>query len=488
MGNEIEYKYKQRQQRGKQVYQKTWIDPETGKTRTQNISDKEYFEHLKAEAANDKAKPAKPTKADKPEPVKPEVVDDVPDDIVTVDPVTGRRSKSQTVPQGKPVVEEDGEVTEILGRITKVKVIETDKGDRHMTFDITDLNGKTWKGLYANTKVIRGSVRWVMKHIEGNQNDQFEAAMATPRDELQAQVDANMDYQPIRLFRCVFDPETGRKDIFANVSLSWQKIKIKDLMPTIKEVFADTPQAIIKPFIETNGKHGGKCQVAVPGLSDLFDLNFEINAGQLDGYHSAKVSAGCTILYCLNQLTFPSNAIPDLENVFNFHKRQVHAGANENFKDNLAGTFAQAKEDIFSMLEASKKAKLTKKQQEDILTYFVAKGRLSSTDYEEMVKNLSDKEIAQVPGTMYGLAMVVSYRGTHEEKLTDRKRGRMAVVAGELFIVSKAKDAYLDLVAPVVDAYREEQKRKEEERKAKAEEAAKAAKAAQAEKEAAAEQ
>lgn len=483
MGNDIEYKYKQRQQRGKTVYQKTWTDPETGKTKTKNITDQEYFDHLKAEAAKEKAKP------EQPETVKPEVVEEVPEDVVTVDPKTGRRSKSQTVPDGKPVVEEDGEITEILGRITKVKITEDkDGGNRQFYFDVTDLNGKTWNGLYVNTKVLRGSVRWIMKHIAGNQNDQFEAAMETPRDELQKQVTANMDYQPIRLFRCLFDPETGRNDIFANVSLSWQKIKIKDLMPTIKEVFADTPNAIIKPEIETNGKHGGRCTVAVPGLSDLFDLNFTINAGQLDGYHSAKVSAGCTILYCLNQLTFPSNAIPDLENVFNFHKRQVHAGQKDNFKENLEGTFTQAKEDIFGMLEASKKAKLTKQQQQDILTYFVARGRLSNTDYEEMVKLLTDKEIAQVPNTMYGVAMVVSYRGTHHEKLTDRKRGRLAVVAGELFIVSKAKDAYLDLIAPVVDAYREEQKRKEEERKAKAEEAKKAAEERQAEREAEAEQ
>jgi len=449
--------------KGEFFYQKSWY--ENGKRIRKRITDNEYLEHLKSNPKTDEKQtqitPKEEPKKETPKKIKKTETED------------------EFLKNEVPAVSQDGDITEILGKIKKVKVVrEVDEEDpekfyHHLVIDVQDVDGGVHKGLIGNSKILCAMVTTLVSDESIEYNDKYKFIVTEPIEKVQKIVDESISQgKKTFLFRVetTGGKEEGDEDqqvIYAAVSPNWKKVKVKDLVPIVEKIFEDKKNpAKIKVINDPTGKHGGYIEVNQPGVSDVFDLTFRVDAGQLDGFHAMTIVAGCKILKCLNQLTFDYREIPGLTNNINLRSRQIHAGDMEGFKQNLVDLVDQARKDVINLVETSKKTKLTVQQQKDILTYFLACGKMSLKDFDDLVIKMADKDIAQVPNTMFGLAMVVSYRGSHTEKMSENKGLNISIIAGELIIVSPSFDVYYDqIVMPVVKRYEEAQKKKAAEEK-----------------------
>ena len=63
-----------------------------------------------------------------------------------------------------------------------------------------------------------------------------------------------------------------------------------------------------------------------------------------------------------------------------------------------------------------------------------------------MVEKLSDERIAQIPNTLWGLAMVATYIGTHKEGLKSGVQSRLKTLGGELIVVSPKFKEFMEIV------------------------------------------
>jgi hypothetical protein len=454
-------------EKGEFFYQKEWY--ENGARKRKRITDKEYSDALKnAKATGKEISKVEEKPKDVPKPAAPKT------EKVKEEKVKKEKTPKEIVPSHKadfskmPAVSQDGIVTEAIGKITKIVPIEKEEegsGVSGLYIDIKAGN-KEFKGIISPS----GPTLQIASIFGEGKNIQEKSASifhAEDIDGLKKMLNDKIKSPdaPTLLFRII--EEENEKRMYAILTDRWVKVKIQDLMPMIEKAFKPFPKTEIKVHKDETGLHGGKCTVTLGGQSEVLDLMFMVNAGKLDGFHSCEISAGCKILSCLNRLTFDHSKIPGLVNAFKMSEKKDHSGTLEDFITSLQSVLDSSIGQIADVLKSSKEAKVSDAQQKDILTYFMALGRMSGKDYEESVKRIGDKKVEQVTGTMYGLAMNVSFRGSHDEGLSDNKRSGISTVAGEILLVSRDVKKYLEIIEEPVKTYKEMMAKKAEEQKIK---------------------
>lgn len=365
------------------------------------------------------------------------------------EPVSVKETGVVKVKVERPAIVQDNEITEITGHLLKLEVdddvangevlVKDVDGNEHELF--VSGKQKIWSILYRTAP---------KRYIDG-----MSAFTEMSDAEREEEINYLIGLEKPLVFRVEDD------QIFATVSVNYQARKIEDVIPLIKDMLPDVEMEI-EP---STGKHGGYAVIQTGG-NDIAKYNVKVDGNILDGMHSITLTGRGEILFCSNQLIMEvqkmvANKVPK----FAFGVRQAHQGDEEQFKEKLNGLLNDIKA-FMEVLENAKNVEVKPEMAEKIYDFYRAKGMISEKTKVELMEAYPDLEVQQVENTLWGVAMVATYVGTHHEKLRDGVKGTLAKIGGELLIVSEVWDEYKQMIE-------DEWVKSEEERRIKAEEKAK---------------
>lgn len=366
---------------------------------------------------------------------------------------------------------QDGKVTDIRGRVVGFGIQDITKDDEAKTPDIAivdvvvrDLDGEDINiNIPTKTKLNYLLYRIDTKEYINGMSKFNRLDVAEKQAELQRLV--NMERE--LWFRTV--EKDGGLDLFATVTPKYQKKVITDILPIIVEELGDVDIKVT----ESDGMHGGLVRMQT-AKDDVMKFTTEINMGPLDGLHAIQITAHGQVLYCQNQLTM------EVQNIFrgklpklNFGARQVHAGSAEELRETLGKVLEDIKA-YRSIIEDGKGIEITPEIMAEVLDFYKYKGMMSAKVKNMVASKLLDDEVQQVPGTVWGLAMAVTWVGTHEnddkgKPLNDGVRHAMSKIGAEILVASQFWEEYMQMVMAFNGPAREEEAIKEAEKQAKKE-------------------
>jgi len=352
------------------------------------------------------------------------------------------REKAERVPP--PTIVMDHDVTEILCKPTAITIatekVEVEEGvfeEQVMggTMTFTDVDGGAHEVTFEGKTPVFRLFQKVSKYEKA-----MELFDMKPKERNAFLNSAFKDHEPI-IARVLPDDS-----LFATVTQVWKRNDIEAVLPIIKDEFKGADIEVIP----SDGMYGGKAIVDLT-KSDLLQEQVVVTMGPKDGGHAVKVLAGGFILSCLNQLSADvrHEVIDHLPKTTQFYLAQKHSSQilDEAF---LRGELMNAKaaaSELTAMLKESQKMKLSDEQALNILRYYNVEGILSAKSARAIGEMLSSKEITQKPGTVYGLAMAITYFGTHGEDLKDGVRSWSHRLGCELVLVTSNWDKYQEVVA-----------------------------------------
>ena len=346
-----------------------------------------------------------------------------------------------------PAVSYDGNVKEIFGKATNVYIHPESKRGLATITDIKGDEHSVSMGSTAAFNVFNASGVSVvnMRSFRAKtQSAQSEEMLAIQKRPL--------------LFRVRSDGE-----VMGVVSTRWRKTDINELSALLKENFPDLE---IEAHAKPNGEHGGVANIVV-SRGALAKVVVRVDAGKKDGMHSISLYGGANILRCKNEMSTSLGREfldkLDLPNV-NLTARHVHVGDLYGARKTIEELSAQVAQ-LEKTIEETMAIELDNNTLDDLLDFHsLVTQRISTKTAEAVKKLISDPEIAQMPGTLYGFAMVASWLGTHGQDMRDGVMDQLQRVAGEAVVCSQAWPQYTTLVKEKAVAAR---KRLEEERKAR---------------------
>jgi len=337
----------------------------------------------------------------------------------------------------------DGTVTEVLGRPTKVGFSRTDDGRTLMVLDVRDVAG----GEHQVTTQERAHMHRLVRMAGFTEPGFLPRVIDSSKGTHQRKkvMDALATRDPI-LFR--LNPDNS---VYAMMTDQWRRNEIEAVRPIIEEVFAGVDASI--DWTPSNGYHGGSASITMPALNDLVTPRVRVEMGPKDGCHSFKVVSAAVILFCSNQLTLEVGqalgGIVDTRFVHYLAQQHRASVMNEDF---LIDALTESRDSIggvLDLVEASKKAAIKETQAARLMRYYEATRAVSGQASSTIRTLFGIGEIAQVPGTLYGLAMAASWYGTHHLDVPDTVRRSVNTMAGEMLVVSPHAKEYYD----VVDGY-----------------------------------
>ncbi|MCK5015877.1 MAG: hypothetical protein KAS32_02300 [Candidatus Peribacteraceae bacterium] len=239
--------------------------------------------------------------------------------------------------------------------------------------------------------------------------------------------------------------ENGKNVLYAPVSTKYKQTKIENILPTIQSLLPPDTEIQVQP---SNTRHGGKANITLikNGLG-LYTLG--IDAGTLNGQSSLHLRGGGMILQCSNQLTFEiSKEFQDIPTL-DINSRVVHmSGGIAAFEKKLTEAIKSIKE-FSTTIESAKSIFLTPETTSHIIDYYISKKRISALTRRHINEALLDSNVQQLPGTLWGLAMTVTYVGTHHPKLRLGVKRALQSMGGELLIVATNYPAFKAIVDPL---------------------------------------
>jgi hypothetical protein len=271
------------------------------------------------------------------------------------------------------------------------------------------------------------------------------------------------------LYRIVQDKDRGDY-LLGVLSPRWKKTTSDKLYPALQPILKKN--GFIVELEKSDGITGGRIVAEGKGKG-VYKPRIVIDFGKkLDGYHAMHIIGGMEILACENMLTFDvrSRLGNSLKVKEGWRLRKLHSTDTEVIKNQLAEMIVEV--GLYStLISNAKKIKLSKKLLGDILDYYQDNSLLTKKAREEIEENWDDEEITQVPGTVYGLSMAVSYFGTHLEGIADKPMGvKLRKMAGELLVVTQSWKDYLKVIersAKNLAERKKESEKKEEPKKEK---------------------
>lgn len=339
-------------------------------------------------------------------------------------------NKKEQVAEAPPAVAWDHDTKLVYGTISKLT-------DGKLVIKATD--GSTHECAVAGRTVMRhGLIQWV-----GADNKLIKHYLGRGRGHL-----AKLTQDDPRVFR-IADAKKSGGVLFGVTGPTYRPFQVEDVVEKVREVMPKGSTIRMHP---SNGKHGGTIEANLGEHAGLIRLGLVIDGGSKNGREAASIRTVGTILACKNQLTMEVAAL--------FEKLKVEptVGAtmgsrNRHTKTPIAtliesaGALGGQTKDIVSLIEKTKSVKLTERQMDDVLFYYMACGRISRKTVEMVREALKDSKVQQVPGTLYGLAMAVTWVGTHDKEAQVGVRASLQRMGGELLVVAPVVRPYLKMVA-----------------------------------------
>ena len=342
-------------------------------------------------------------------------------------------TKTQTLQKPEPeAVTYDHEMKLVYGTIKK---FDFDHDKRNGKLIITDIDGNDHTAYITNTTTARHMlIQWF-----GANNEKLTNMLGRGR----GLVPRKTQGKP-RTFRI-----DENKNLFGVTGPRYTPVEITDVMKGVKEAI---PDAEVKILTKPTGRHGGSLRVNLGTFGDgLVNLGIEIDCGTKNGRRAARATSWGRILACKNQLTIAgSDLIDELPGV-NVHSRNRHTKTPIARLIEQVGEVGGSASKVAEIIASAKKVKLTRKQMDSILFYYMALRKISRVTVDRIRAALDDDDIQQVPGTLYGLAMAVTWVGTHgkDENGKDYAFGvysALRSMGGEMLVVSPKFKEYMKAV------------------------------------------
>lgn len=370
--------------------------------------------------------------------------DPVGDKLVESGVITKEQQiKAQSLPEEKTNSRvKDGKITEIIGKCIDIKY--SCNSDIPSKVEVEDADGRR-EILYIPSALQSWNVFYRLdgkKYLNG-----MSGYLSMQPDEQEEEIKRLINLNKNLKFRCVQATPDGSLDVWAVVSTKWQKTTINEITPTLESVFPGKVEIVQAP----TEFHGGIVKLNF-GENDIMRFHGRIDAGVLDGMHAVKGTGGATILACLNQLSVEvshklskSLVLPKAD----FELRSIHLTTGE---DELKEKLRLVESTMTTFSDIKKTAEtiqLTKDDAEKILYYYSDVTKAMSARTKEAVVGYLGTKHEQVPGTVWGLAMAVTYAGTHQDEMKDGVRNKLQKVGGELLIVTQKWNEYMELINSV---------------------------------------
>lgn len=360
-------------------------------------------------------------------------------------------------------VNDDNKATEIWGKMvgamtTQHIPLPEEGGKTYCTMAVTveDINGERHifdvsKGGIANVLSAHDAARWCAT------SRPFHEALSEERDE---HILSMVRMEKVLIWRLLKkeerrDADEARQPLLLTVRTNkWVKTTAADIKPYVREAL--TSQGISFNSLKvqnSDGVYGGRVKVEFSGNED-FHPSLEVIAGRLGG-QSFRVFGSAQILVCSNQLTMEvrSEVLSLLDHddirVKSF-SRKVHRGDMEAVTAGVLEV-AEAMASFGGMLNEAKETRISTDMAERVLLYYERKKVISKKTREIAEGFVGNANIEQMPGTFYGLAMILSYVGSHGE-LKEGVSNRLGALAGEVILVAKNNRRFTDLVGETLDA------------------------------------
>ena len=336
-------------------------------------------------------------------------------------------------------------VTEIRGRPIAVTFDpETRTGD----VTIEDITGKAHSAMITRARTFDTLV-----HYMGERGTGFEAKYkGAEKKEQTSLLTKMMTFKPpspllFRLAKVEDGDNKGKMYLYAVMSSKWtSELTAENSLDTVKEIVKKAGLKANIKMTESDGLHGGHIYITEKGNDGTIAASAHFDFGLFDNYHCVRGYAKGEILACSNLLTIEiKGAMKGLDVGVYASLSEMHVGSLEQFNE-LVGKTAEALGAYSTIIKSAQKVKVTREKMDMIVQYYADKKQISSRTQEKILKALDDKKIQQVSGTMYGLAMALTYVGTHDDELKDGVKRRLQTLGGELLVVSQDPKGYWNII------------------------------------------
>ena len=358
---------------------------------------------------------------------------------------------------------DDGRAVEIWGTLKAAKVEEIKNEDGDLSHVIMQVRVEDVAGDVHEFDVPKGGVAAILSaHDPGKWSRSAkpfhkDMTMAERKQEMKDLIGKKRVLLWRLLKKEERDDDATKPMMLTVRTKQWCKVTIDDLMPAIKEGVKGQKAKFHK--IPSDGVHGGRVVVTFPDQK-LFRPVLNVNAGRLGGM-SLKVFGGATILACTNELT--ADVRHEVLSILEEHApiamrtraRKVHRGESPKVIETIQQV-TQSINEFGEIIEKAKAVKLSQTASKQILQYYEAKKVISKKVREYCEELVGNEEIEQEKGTFYGLAMVLSWAGTHNDDFKSGVKYRLGKLAGEVILCSEASGSYRNLVKETLEQGDEE--------------------------------
>lgn len=334
--------------------------------------------------------------------------------------------------EANPYVQEDREVTAIYGTL---KGWEWDADAREGSVSIRSLDGRTFEAEVRGVTVAK----WMVDKTAPNRNYYVSTDFLTDSE---AVLEACT--RPAQ-FRVVNDPSGDW--LFATTSLRYKPLSAEDIIEAVNAAFPDADFSVFK---QPTGQHGGVLSADL-GKYGPMEVSLRVDCGSKDGFESARSYGAGKVLACSNELTLEVSSLVEHVPDARFETKSRHLETPLAQLVNNIANVREAVDRVEEYAEAAKGVKVSEDDARKILAFYEHKGRISARTRDLVLDAFANDELAQVPGTLYGLSMAATWVGTHGTTNTGRElsegvRESLQRIGGEMLLVSKNFKHYYDIV------------------------------------------
>ena len=171
-----------------------------------------------------------------------------------------------------------------------------------------------------------------------------------------------------------------------------------------------------------------------------------------------NVTGGMRVLYCSNQITIDVARLAretgitiDVGGTNNMKRR--HAGDLSGIISQICDTVQQGAS-ADGMVSSAMQHDLSFDDLRDVMDYYTDKRGLSQKLLDQVYELWDNEEVVQLPETVYGLGMVLTYIGTHDEDKSAGVSNRLRTIGGELLAIAPHWEALFPAIQAGAEAYR----------------------------------
>lgn len=211
-----------------------------------------------------------------------------------------------------------------------------------------------------------------------------------------------------------------------------------------------------------DGINAGSLQV-VQRDSDtqgVFNWTINIDCGKFNGMNAIKVSGGMRVLFCSNQISLgvmsaarELNINIDVGSSANTTRR--HAGDLDGIISEIVSCAQHgATGGVSGMVTTAMSQDLSNDEMLDVVDYYTADKGLSTKVRDLIFDSWDNEQQSQMPETLYGAIMAVTYAGTHTREMKDGVSRKLQIMGGELMAIAPHFAQLLPAITAGADAAR----------------------------------